>query len=75
MKKIINGMRTALLVTGFMLISAYPAMAVPKSPIPYSVQNPRADVIKWVYETRDGKTYKRLYNYTTQEWIGDWIPC
>ncbi len=75
MKKIINGVRTALLVTGFMLISAYPAMAVPKSPIPYSVQNPRGDKIEWVYQLIDGKYYKRLYNYTTNEWVGDWIPC
>ena len=29
--------------------------------------------IRWVYKTVDGKTYKRLYNYSTNEWIGDWI--
>lgn len=29
--------------------------------------------IKWIYKTVDGKTYKRLYNYSTNEWIGDWI--
>ena len=29
--------------------------------------------IRWVYKTVDGKTYKRLYNYSTSEWIGDWI--
>lgn len=50
-------------------------MAVPKSPIPYSVQNPRGDKIEWVYQLIDGKYYKRLYNYTTNEWVGDWIPC
>ncbi len=75
MKKLINGIRTALLVTGFILMSAYPIMAAPLSPISYSAQNQRADVIKWVYDTRDGNTYKRLYNYTTGEWIGDWILC
>ena len=21
----------------------------------------------------NGKKYKRLYNYTTQTWVGDWI--
>ena len=75
MKKLINGIRTTLLVTGFMLMSTYPVMAAPTSPIPYSVQDPRADGIEWVYRTIDGKAYKRLYNYTTQQWIGDWIPC
>ena len=34
----------------------------------------RADQIGWVYKTVDGKRYKRLYNYTTKTWIGDWIP-
>lgn len=36
---------------------------------------PYTDIIKWRYKTTNGKTYKRLYNYTTQQWIGDWIPC
>lgn len=75
MKKLINGMRTALLITGFMFISAYPISAAPISPVPASIQNQRADVIDWVYKTIDGRTYKRLYNYTTNEWIGDWILC
>lgn len=35
----------------------------------------KADKIGWRYEMReDGKLYKRLYNYTTDSWIGDWIP-
>ena len=69
MKKLINGIRTALLVAGFILTSSYPAMASPISPIPCSVQNQRADRIDWI------KSYRRLYNCTTQQWIGDWIPC
>lgn len=56
-------------------MSAHPIMAAPISPIPYSIQSQRADVIGWVYETRNGQTYKRLYNYTTNQWIGDWILC
>ena len=75
MKKLINEIRTALLVAGFILTSAYPAMASPVSPIPCSVQNQRADKIDWIYQTIDGKSYRRLYTYTTQQWIGDWIPC
>ncbi len=36
---------------------------------------PMSDDIGWVYRTTaDGKKYKRLFNYSTNEWIGDWIP-
>lgn len=75
MKKLIDGMRTALLITGFILMSAHPVMAAPIYPVLYSAQNQRADKIEWIYRTIDGQTYKRLYNYTTKEWIGDWILC
>lgn len=33
----------------------------------------RSDDIRWVIKTENGKTYKRLYNFSTGEWIGDWI--
>lgn len=29
---------------------------------------------RWVYKTINGRQYKRLYNYSTGEWIGNWIP-
>lgn len=34
---------------------------------------PRADDIRYIYEVFNGKMYKRLFNYTTNKWIGDWI--
>ncbi len=34
---------------------------------------PRADDIRYVYKTINGKLHKRLYNYTTNKWVGDWI--
>lgn len=34
---------------------------------------PRSDVIGWKYKNIDGKLYKRLYNYTKEQLIGDWI--
>ncbi len=35
---------------------------------------PMSDDIRWVYRTStDGRRYKRLYNYSTGQWIGDWI--
>ena len=34
---------------------------------------PQSDDIGWRYKTVNGKLYKRLYNYSTNQWIGDWI--
>lgn len=36
---------------------------------------PRAPFIGWVYKEENGKKYRRLYNFTDEVWIGDWIPC
>ncbi len=33
----------------------------------------RADLIDYVYKIIDGKLYKRLYNFTQEKWVGDWI--
>lgn len=35
-------------------------------------QTLRSDIIEWRYKTENGKLYKRLYNYSKQEWIGEW---
>ncbi len=33
---------------------------------------PMSDDIRWVYYTgADGRRYKRLFNYSTGQWIGD----
>lgn len=39
---------------------------------PYAIT--RDNYIGWRYETINGTLYKRLYNYTTNSWIGEWIP-
>ncbi len=36
---------------------------------------PCADITGWKYKTINGYLCKRLYNYTTGEWIGGWIRC
>lgn len=36
---------------------------------------PRAPIIGWIHKEENGKIYRRLYNYSTGEWIGDWILC
>lgn len=34
---------------------------------------PLSDDIQWRYMVVNNAIFKRLYNYTTQEWIGKWI--
>lgn len=34
---------------------------------------PASDDIRWRYQIKNGKLYKRLFNYTKAQWIGDWI--
>lgn len=36
---------------------------------------PRQAIIDWRFKIEDGKLYRRLYNYTEQCWVGDWILC
>ena len=38
-----------------------------------STVSPLSDIIKWRYKSVNGKLYKRLYNYSKGQWIGDWI--
>ena len=34
----------------------------------------RDSYIGWRYDTINGALCKRLYNYTTNCWLGEWIP-
>lgn len=36
--------------------------------------SPLMDRIDWRFKMINGKLYKRLFNYSMDEWIGDWIP-
>ncbi len=33
---------------------------------------PLSDDIRWIYYQKDGALYRRLYNYSTNSWIGSW---
>lgn len=35
----------------------------------------REDKIEWVFKIVNGKAYKRLYNFSKEEWLTDWILC
>lgn len=37
-----------------------------------SMVSPCADDIQWRYKEENGKLYRRLYNYSTDSWVGDW---
>ena len=37
------------------------------------VAAPQSEIIEWRYKIEDGKVYKRLYNYSRAEWVGEWI--
>lgn len=38
-----------------------------------TVAEPASDVYEWHYQLFSGVLYKRLYNVTTDTWIGGWI--
>lgn len=70
-----------LLLVFSLLLSPVPALKVNQVEninVNYSTQGiePRKDDIRYRYKVfEDGYLYKRLYNYTEQKWVGDWIRC
>lgn len=38
-----------------------------------SAAETRAYIYEWYYKVIDGHVYKRLFNETKEEWVGDWI--
>lgn len=36
---------------------------------------PKKDDIRWVYKRVGNTLYRRLFNFTTNVWIGDWEPA
>ena len=34
---------------------------------------PQSHALRWIYKIENNKRYKRLYNASTGDWIGDWI--
>lgn len=50
-----------------------PATTLPTQAAEADVAVPYSEVIEWRFKIEDGKMYKRLYNFSRAEWIGDWI--
>ena len=66
----------AMLLMCTVISSANGVQAYAYSPIPDSntaTVSPRADIIEWRYKFENGKFYKRQYNCTRDEWIGNWV--
>lgn len=55
------------------LLSPVTTLTVEAATATEETVSPCADNIGYRYKTENGKVYKRLFNYTTGEWIGDWI--
>lgn len=34
-----------------------------------------AELIGYRYKVENGKLYRRLFNYASQQWVGDWECC
>lgn len=54
-----------------------PLTAIPTVSVVQSDQliTPYSDITGWRYKSENGQVYRRLYNYSTQEWIGEWELC
>ncbi|MCM1025716.1 MAG: hypothetical protein NC432_04735 [Roseburia sp.] len=52
-----------------------PASSLPvqAATAPDTVAEPMMDIIHYRFTIIDNKMYKRLYNFSTCNWIGDWI--
>lgn len=77
MKKIckISLMAVLCSMTLFFAVPEFGISASAAVPPREGTADPCKDIIRWVYDFRksDNKLYKRLYNTSTCNWIGDWI--
>lgn len=71
-KRIAKGIFAAILIS---MIGGWSITEVQAASMPEPLIETRADDIRYRYKQVNGKLYKRLYNYSKNVWIGDWIPC
>lgn len=74
-KKLINqiaavGGAACLALT--ILVSPIATMPVQAAPPNNEVSNPQYDVIRWRFKVENGNLYRRLYNYSINNWVGEW---
>lgn len=65
-------------VTSLILFTGMPSYVEAAAPVPPAVATlsagdyARKDDIQWVYQTINGITYRRKFNFTKGVWVGDW---
>ena len=75
-----NGIMKRIIATVGAVVCSLCLLAAPVTAFPVQaaspdegIVSPCADILEWVYAEKDGKMYKRLWNCTRQQWVGDWI--
>lgn len=79
-KKLFAAALSAMVLAGAFSISALAAEPTTSNiadtvSVSETSVSPRAENTGWRYKFENGKKYKRLYNYNTKKWVGDWIEC
>lgn len=49
-----------------------PAATVPVQAAPPNTAEPQMDIIQWRFKEENGCLWRRLYNYTINNWVGEW---
>lgn len=75
-----NKRRNKLAALGSVICIALAVLVSPASAIPAQAAvsqeetvMPMRDAISWIFKEENNKLYKRLFNYSTSNYIGDWI--
>lgn len=54
------------------LVSPIATMPVQAAAPGIDAAQPQHDIIKWVFKEENGGLYRRLYNFSVNNWVGDW---
>ena len=75
-----NKRKNKLAALGSVVCIALAVMVSPASALPVQaavstnpVVMPMRDALEWQFKIENKKIYKRLYNHSTGNWVGDWI--
>lgn len=62
----------AICLTLTILASPVATMSAQAAPPNNEEASPNYAIIEWRYKIENGKVYRRLYNYTVNNWVGEW---
>lgn len=68
MKKIV----VILLLCSFVLIGSQSSSYASSNNNEARIES-RKNIVRWRFKNINGHAYKRLYDYSTKKWIGNWI--